>query len=862
MPGTEEESEGARFAINEKVLCKYGQYLYEAKVLKVKANADGSRTYFIHYTQWSKRHEEWITEANLQKHNVSSPEEVQALRRGKGIEARTTVAAPPAESEPIEELRGIKLKYSTKDIPVPGQIEYLKKLTNAVEKFIRRIGWAVHFVKNPDDTKDKRENYGFKSGSAPPREALEDIKGFYEDLCEMVANIKFKDRVKNQFQDGLKKWLRSVNTEKKVLIAADKTDNYYYLPPKNLSKIVRNNVTKDYKIVNEEQVDKVNLDTLKLARRLDGNTDLDPDKDKRSGLAKTMEKYSRQEAFVTIKDHSKKFRTEPVNNKPVRLINPSKTDMGKVSRIRLQVINNIIRERTGLNQWQSTQQALRWFNGLSNKQKIQFFTFDVDAFYPSITLRLLKKAIEWARQFCPISDLDEEIFMHCRRTFLFHDGKAWVKKENSDFDVPIGSFDGAEICEITGLYILDKLISSDIGLTKENTGLYRDDGLVATPMTPRQAENMFKKIHAVFKSEDLTVKIEGLAKSIEYLDVKMHLDTGEYEPFRKEDTLPKYVNKDSNHPPAIIRNLPAMIEKRVSGLSSSQTMFDRHASFYNRALRESGYRYEIKYTAQPNQNPPKKHRERYPNKYWFNPPFNMAVVTRVGEHFLKLIDKHFPKGSEFHKYFNRRTIKVSYCCCKNVASHIAQRNHKVMKSQEEGEEVLCRCKEKDRTAFGRLTEAEMDKKKNECPLPGECQMKEVVYQAIVTSGTEKWNYFGETSQTFRKRWSGHKGNIRNEWQDGTALSAKVWQLKKAGRSYVIENRIVKKAHPHKTGDSVCDLCLTEKTCIILGHNAPSELFVLPQGCGLLNVRDELLGHCPHKLKHKLIGRKAPEKRSS
>ena len=861
MPNAEEESEGAPFAINEKVLCKYGQRLYEAKVLKVKSNADGSRTYFIHYTHWSKRHEEWITEANLQKHNVSSPEEVQALRRGKGIEARTTVAAPPTENEPLE-LRGIKLKYSKKDIPVPGQIEYLKKLTNAIEKFIRRIGWAVHFVNEPDDAEDKRENYGFKSGSAPPRVALEEIKGLYEDLCEMVGNIKFKDRVNNQFQNGLKKWLRSVNTEKKVLIAADKTDNYYYLPPNNLSKIVRNNVTKDYKVVKEEQVDKVNLDTLKLARRLDGNKDFDPNKDRKSGLARNMEKYSRQEAFVTIKDHSKKFRTEPANNKPVRLINPSKTDMGKVSRRKLQVINKIIREQTGLNQWQSTQQALRWFNGLSNKHKLKFFTFDVDTFYPSITLQLLKRAITWARQFCPISDLDEEIFMHCRRTFLFHDGKAWVKKENSDFDVPIGSFDGAEICEITGLYILNKLISSNIGMTKENTGLYRDDGLVATSMTPQQAEKMFKKIHAVFKSEDLTVKIEGLAKSIEYLDVKMHLDTGEYEPFRKEETLPKYVNRDSNHPPAIIRNLPEMIEKRVSGLSSSQAMFDRHASFYNRALRESGYKYEIKYNAQTNQNPPKRHRERYPNKYWFNPPFNMAVVTRVGEHFLKLIDKHFPKGSKFHKYFNRRTVKVSYCCCKNVASHIAQRNHKVMRSQEEEEEVLCKCKEKDRTAFGRLTEAEMDKKKNECPLPGECQKKEVVYQAIVTSGTEQWNYFGETSQAFRRRWSGHKGNIRKEGDKGTALSAKVWELKKAGRNYVIENKIVRKAHPHKTGDSVCDLCLTEKTCIVLGHRAPSDLFVLPQGCGLLNVRDELLGHCPHKLKHKLIGRKAPKKRSS
>ena len=99
-------------------------------------------------------------------------------------------------------------------------------------------------------------------------------------------------------------------------------------------------------------------------------------------------------------------------------------------------------------------------------------------------------------------------------------------------------------------------------------------------------------------------------------------------------------------------------------------------------------------------------------------------------------------------------------------------------------------------------------------------------------------------------------------QPGTALSAKVWELKKAGRSYMMKNNIVKKAHPYKTGDSVCDLCLTEKTCIVLGHKAPRELMVLPQGCGLLNVRDEVLGHCPHKLKHKLIGRKAPAKKSS
>ena len=77
-------------------------------------------------------------------------------------------------------------------------------------------------------------------------------------------------------------------------------------------------------------------------------------------------------------------------------------------------------------------------------------------------------------------------------------------------------------------------------------------------------------------------------------------------------------------------------------------------------------------------------------------------------------------------------------------------------------------------------------------------------------------------------------------QAGMALSAKIWELKDAGRSYEVKNKIVRRVHPHKTGDSVCDLCLTEKTCIVLivlGHKAPPEFFVLPPGCGLLNVRD-------------------------
>ena len=43
--------------------------------------------------------------------------------------------------------------------------------------------------------------------------------------------------------------------------------------------------------------------------------------------------------------------------------------------------------------------------------------------------------------------------------------------------------------------------------------------------------------------------------------------------------------------------------------------------------------------------------------------------------------------------------------------------------------------------------------------------------------------------------------MKNKGQAGTALSAKVWELKDAGRNYMIKNSIVRKAHPYKTGDS-------------------------------------------------------------
>ena len=65
--------------------------------------------------------------------------------------------------------------------------------------------------------------------------------------------------------------------------------------------------------------------------------------------------------------------------------------------------------------------------------------------------------------------------MHSRKTPLFHGSEPFIKREdNENFHVPMGYFDGAEVCELVGPYRLTQL---NTVFENENAGLYRDDGL-------------------------------------------------------------------------------------------------------------------------------------------------------------------------------------------------------------------------------------------------------------------------------------------------------------------------------------------------------------------------------------------------
>ena len=120
-----------------------------------------------------------------------------------------------------------------------------------------------------------------------------------------------------------------------------------------------------------------------------------------------------------------------------------------------------------------------------------------------------------------------------------------------------------------------------------------------------------------------------------------------------------------------------MIEQRLSKLSSSEEIFERSKTVYEKALKDSGYKGDLKYQ-KPNK---EKKRKRSRKVIYFNPPFSKSVNTNVIKLFLSLIDKHFPKGHKLHKCFNRNTVKATYCTLTNMKEKIGIHNAKVLSTK-------------------------------------------------------------------------------------------------------------------------------------------------------------------------------------
>ena len=99
---------------------------------------------------------------------------------------------------------------------------------------------------------------------------------------------------------------------------------------------------------------------------------------------------------------------------------------------------------------------------------------DIVEFYPSISKQLLSNAITYAQTIIDINPKIVDIIMHCRQSLLFAENSPWIKKSCEIFDVTMGSFDGAEVSELVGIYLL-YLVNT--AFPQISFRLYRNDGL-------------------------------------------------------------------------------------------------------------------------------------------------------------------------------------------------------------------------------------------------------------------------------------------------------------------------------------------------------------------------------------------------
>ena len=342
-------------------------------------------------------------------------------------------------------------------------------------------------------------------------------------------------------------------------------------------------------------------------------------------------------------------------------------------------------------------------------------------------------------------------------------------------------------------------------------------------------EKIKQRIRKIFRTTfGLKITLKKDMDQVDFLDVTFRLPTEDYKPYKKPNNTPLYVNTGSSHPPAVIRQIPIGINKRLSHISSSEAHFNNATHDYQKALDDSGHSYKLSFEP-PKPKRTKKRNDRPRNNrnvIWYNPPFSLGVKTNVGAQFLGLASQCFPKSNPLHTIFNKNTLKISYSCTKNFKQIMQAHNKRILHSNKTAatQENTCNCQKKN---------------KHLCPLKGKCVQTDVIYTATTTEDEPK-TYIGST-ENFKNRYNSHTFSFRHEThRNATTLSHHIWE-NDLGTNPDLKWEIIDKAPAYHKGGRACQLCLTEKMHImtIIGNTA------------FLNKRSELAAKCRHRAKFRL-----------
>ena len=125
---------------------------------------------------------------------------------------------------------------------------------------------------------------------------------------------------------------------------------YVQVEPSKYQEILNKKITDNYKIDKDNTIDQINKDTCNFASKLHINDRLG--------------KFQKKDAYILFKDHKPNF----INKLQTRLINPSKTELGKISKNIIQNIVTNVREASHSNLWRNSFDTIEWFRKIK-KQK-------------------------------------------------------------------------------------------------------------------------------------------------------------------------------------------------------------------------------------------------------------------------------------------------------------------------------------------------------------------------------------------------------------------------------------------------------------------------------------------------------------
>ena len=158
----------------------------------------------------------------------------------------------------------INFDCSMKDIPFCKRKFYINKMFDQKIKFVNRMRWRAFFYEMHNNGTEQtiQRTKGQASTAQEDRHQKWKKKAFETDLFDSIKEINFKSinpNTKTQYKN-----IKKLLSANKIIVPSDKTSNFYYVNIKTCKKLLLENITKDFKITDNNTINFINSETARI----------------------------------------------------------------------------------------------------------------------------------------------------------------------------------------------------------------------------------------------------------------------------------------------------------------------------------------------------------------------------------------------------------------------------------------------------------------------------------------------------------------------------------------------------------------------------------------------------------------------